>query len=207
MDEKEIAVKALGTVFRLLRSESQRENPREEFKREAQQAPEWEKPKPQRVAVVGNQPHPPLRREESPALASTAETIEVSNDEIVAYQKREIGKELLVLEKHLQQGCKINGKGCDCCMKHPLALDALADETIGMTAEPVYNELKNWIKEINPKVTAKSSSSGRYDNEYPRMAVRAREFRKKILGTENLSAMLNEAEMKRVLEKMRNAQP
>ena len=125
---------------------------------------------------------------------------QVSNKETIDYQKREIGKELLILEKHLQQGCKINQVACECCQKHPLAIEALAEETLGMTAEPVYSELKDWTKGLGPKVTTEASSSGKYDDEYPRMAVKAREFRKKILGTTDFSAVLS-PETRKTVEK------
>jgi hypothetical protein len=65
----------------------------------------------------------------------------VSTEDTIGYQKKEIGKELLLLEKHLQQGCKINGVACDCCEKHPLAIEALAGETLGMTGADIYNEI------------------------------------------------------------------
>ena len=132
--------------------------------------------------------------------STTHKSPQVSNKETIDYQKREIGKELLILEKHLQQGCKIAGKGCDCCQKHPLTLEALAEETVGMTAEPVYSELKGWVRELSPKTTAEASSSGKYDEEYPQMAVRAREFRKKILGTTDLAAVLS-PETRKAVEK------
>ena len=48
----------------------------------------------------------------------------ISNEETISYQKREVAKEMLLLEKHLQQKCKMLGKACDCCKKHLLPLES-----------------------------------------------------------------------------------
>jgi hypothetical protein len=48
----------------------------------------------------------------------------ISNEETISYQKREVAKEMLLLEKHLQQKCKMLGKACDCCEKHLLPLES-----------------------------------------------------------------------------------
>lgn len=107
----------------------------------------------------------------------------VSTAETVNYQKHELSKELLLMEKHLQQGCQINGTPCDCCEKHPLVIEALAQETLGMTGDPVYSDLVDWTKKTAPKTTAAAARSKMYTDEYPQMAVEAREMRKKIMGT------------------------
>jgi len=119
----------------------------------------------------------------------------LTTDETIQYQRREIGKELLLLEKHLQQGCKIAGKGgqvkaCDCCTKHPLAIEALAQETLGMTPDLAFSELILWVRSIETKTTEAASASGQYDKEYPKLAIKARELRKAIIGTESASALL-----------------
>jgi hypothetical protein len=57
----------------------------------------------------------------------------VTSLETITYRRREIGKELLPLEKHSQQLCRIGGVACDCCEKHPITIEALAQETLGMT--------------------------------------------------------------------------
>jgi hypothetical protein len=115
----------------------------------------------------------------------------VSNAETIEYQKRELGKELVLLERHLLQQCKINGKGCGCCQKHPIALQGLAEETLGMTGEPVYAALRDWTREIAPKTTAEASQSGRFDREYVAMAMKARGFRKKILESEDIMELFS----------------
>lgn len=115
----------------------------------------------------------------------------VTNDETIQYQKRELAKELVLLERHLIQRCKINGKGCACCQKHPIMLEGLAEETLGMTGEPVYAALRDWTREIAPKTTAEASQSGQYDGEYVLMAVKARAFRKRILESEDIMELFS----------------
>ena len=114
----------------------------------------------------------------------------LTTDEIVQYQRREIGKELLLLEKHLQQGCKIDSKACDCCEKHPIAIEGLAQEALGMNPDPVFSKVIEWTRQIAPKSTEAASASGKYDKEYPHLATKARELRKSIMGTESASALL-----------------
>lgn len=113
----------------------------------------------------------------------------LTTEETIKYQRREIGKELLLLEKHLQQGCKIDSKPCDCCEKHPLAIEGLAQEALGMTADPVFNDVVEWAREIIPRTTEEASTSGKFDKDYPRLATKARQLRKAVMGTESVSAL------------------
>jgi len=117
----------------------------------------------------------------------------VSTEETVAYQKRELGKEILLLEKHLQQKCKIAGKACDCCEKHPIVIEALAQETLGITGDPLFGDVVAWAKRIAPITTEAASRSGQYDEEYPDLAVQGRNFRKRIMGTAAVQALLTPA--------------
>jgi hypothetical protein len=48
--------------------------------------------------------------------APVSVTSGVSTADTIAYQNRELIKEMLLLEAHLQQGCKIGGVACDCCL-------------------------------------------------------------------------------------------
>ena len=124
----------------------------------------------------------PVKEEPQGRRVTTAETI--------AYQKRELGKEILLLEKHLQQKCKIGGIACDCCEKHPIVIEALAQETLGMSAEPIFNDIIVWIRGIAPMTTEAASKSGNYDEEYPQMAIKARFMRKTLMGTDEIKALL-----------------
>lgn len=126
---------------------------------------------------VGHQPAAPsVALKEKPSGPTTDETIE--------HQKREIVKELLLLEGHLTQSCKIGGKACDCCTKHPITIEGLAEETAGMSTDPVFRELSQWAKSIGDITTEAASASGKYDEEYPKLAIKAREFRKAIMPAE-----------------------
>ncbi|GAI15681.1 unnamed protein product, partial [marine sediment metagenome] len=112
------------------------------------------------------------------------------------YQKRELGKELLLLEAHLREGCRIpptTGEPCDCCSpKHTVTIEALALETYGMTGDPIYQELAKWANEIERKTTIPEIESGRHN--YGEDAVEGRKYRKKILGSESLGALLAPSE-------------
>jgi len=108
-------------------------------------------------------------------------TPRVSTEQTVLYQRKEIAKELILLEGHLQQGCKIGGQACDCCEKHPLKIEGLAQETLGMSPDPIYRELADWTHQIAPMTSENAAASGQYDTEYPGLAMKAREFRKAIM--------------------------
>lgn len=127
----------------------------------------------------------------TPVMPNGGVISKVTTEETVAYQKREMGKELLLLEKHLQQKCKIAGKACDCCEKHPLAIEALAQETLGITGDDIYHEVATWARNVMPVTTEEASRSGQYDEEYPALAVTARDMRKRLMGTEDIKALLS----------------
>ena len=109
----------------------------------------------------------------------------VSTEETVAYENREIVKNLDVLEKHYAQKLTIAGKKCDCgSTKHLLSIEALAEETISMVDNPqLYYRLIDWVKEVGPKSTTPAAQSGQYDNEYPIFAQQVRDFRKELAGS------------------------
>jgi len=158
--------------------------------------------------------HQPSRssKEKAPSLESKNQSIQlaaapppeahygVSTEETIAYQKRELSKELLLLEKHLQQHCKINGTACDCCQKHPMAIEALSQEALGMTGDPVYAETAKWTKTVSPMTTAQASASGNYEDKYPKLAVEARELRKRIMGTTDVLPLLEPKDQEKLTE-------
>jgi len=127
----------------------------------------------------------------------------VSTEETIAYQKRELGKELLLLEKHLREGCRIpptTGEPCDCCSpKHTVTIEALALETYGLTGDPIYQDLAKWAEEIERKTTIPEIESGRHN--YGENAVQARGYRKKLLGSESLGALLSSSERSQIAER------
>jgi hypothetical protein len=107
----------------------------------------------------------------------------VSTADTIAYQKDQLVKQITLMEMHLSQGCKINGKACDCCEKHPQVIEALAEETLGITGDPFYKEIIAWCQELKPRTTAEASTSGKYDAEYASMAQSGRRLRKMLMGS------------------------
>ena len=122
----------------------------------------------------------------------------VSDADTIAYQDRELGKALLLMELHLQQKCKINGIPCDCCSKHYMAIEALAEEAFGMTGDARYSTIIAWTKKVTPMSTTEASTSGDYDEEYPELAQEARRFRKNLMGTEDIKALISPEERERI---------
>jgi len=124
------------------------------------------------------------------ALKSASQT-GPTTEETVAYQNREIGKDLKVLEKHYVQHMKIAGKPCDCgASKHLLGIEALCEETISMVEDPdVYSRLLDWVREVTPKTTQEASASGQFESEYLELARQSRDFRKEIMGTLDVKAL------------------
>lgn len=117
----------------------------------------------------------------------------LSTKETVAYQNREIAKNLLTLERHYAQKLRINGIPCDCgSSRHLLAIESLAEETISMVDNPdAYYLIIEWVGEVGPKSTDEAAKSGKYDNEYPNFARQARDFRKEIIGNLEPSALFS----------------
>jgi hypothetical protein len=107
-----------------------------------------------------------------------------TTDETIRYQKKEIVKQLVLLEGHLQQSCKIEGKACDCCTKHPITIEGLAEEAAGMAPDPIFREIAAWAKSIGSITTQEASASGEYDGKYPELAIKAREYRKALMPNE-----------------------
>ena len=162
--------------------------------------------------LVGNLPTTPSSPREEPDIKPgvSISHSRVSDAETVAYQKRELCKALLLLEMHFQQGCKISGKPCDCCEKHPMVIEALAEEALGMTGDQIFEEVTSWAKLIAPITTEEASRSGQYTEEYPQMAVIARGFRKRIMGSDDVRALMTpelsskvDSEVEAIIEKMK----
>ena len=143
----------------------------------------------------------------SPSSSNTTQTVEsppettvqsvsqpsygVSNEETLNYQKREICKLLYQMEMHYAQRLRIAGVPCDCgSSKHLLGIEAFSEETIPMVSDPeVYYRILEWVKEAGPKSTDEAAKSGLYDEDYPTLSRRARDFRKEIIGSLEPSAL------------------
>lgn len=107
----------------------------------------------------------------------------VSDEQVIKYQYKSVRAELMLMQKHLREGCKIDGTACDCCEKHPEQLEALALESYGMTAHPVFAQVAEWARKIQPITTEEASKSGQYDQAYPQLALEARELIKTLMGS------------------------
>lgn len=115
-----------------------------------------------------------------------------TREETTGELKRRLAKELYRAELDLSGKLRIAGKPCDCLdSKHTLGLEAAAEELIAQEpTNPVYAEILQWIKNNHPKVTIEAIVSGKYDEEYPQMAAEFKGFRKRIMGTTSLTAMV-----------------
>jgi len=114
-----------------------------------------------------------------------------TNEQTTKMLKRRLAKELYKAELDLAAKLKIDGLPCDCLIvKHPLALEALAEEVIPKDPDnPVYSEIIQWIGDNESKVSIEGIMSGLYDNEYPKMAAQFNDFRKRVMGTAAFSAI------------------
>ena len=153
--------------------------------------------------IATEQPQTPTE-----ATHSTSQVSTVTPEETFRYQNIELGKELYKLELHLSQRCRIFGKPCDCCEKHTLLI-GLAEETvpiatrIGQPAD-VYLEIVSWLNQHGHKFNPEAVESGQYDAEYPILSGQASLFRKRITGTEKISALLTQEENQAIQNKAKD---
>ncbi len=131
-----------------------------------------------------------------------------TSDEILAYQNREIGSELWLLEKHLAQGCRIPDKAgkripCDCCEKGGF-IAGLAYESIPIAeragrSSTVYEKIARWAEELSLMVTVAAVESGEYD--YKKLSGEASALRKELMGSLSLGALLSPKDRNEVAER------
>ncbi len=108
-----------------------------------------------------------------------------TRDETTRELKRRLARELYRAELDLAAGLRIAGKPCDCLEnKHSLEIDAAAEEMVSQDpGNPVYLEIRQWFNDNLHKVTVDAIESGRFKKEYPGMASRFKDFRKRVMGT------------------------
>lgn len=132
--------------------------------------------------IMGRTPESP------PPIPQLAPDDQVSRENMLTYQKKQIYGQLWLLQGHLSNGCRIDDKPCDCCVKHAIALEALASETQPMDPSSIWGNIRNFATSILHKVEVNQVIRGIYASEYPQMAIQARELRKGIeLGITSLS--------------------
>jgi len=103
-----------------------------------------------------------------------------TNDETTAHQHKELVRELLLLEAHLNQKCIIADKPCDCCFKHATTIEGLAIESVSINPDmaPEYQNITHAAKEVQQKCHQDTVIEGTYESEYPALANSIRMARK-----------------------------
>ena len=103
--------------------------------------------------------------------------IKHDTEDHVRYTKREIAKQLILLENHLE------GYPCmECMTKHLLAIDGFSDEGIAMTNERIFSDSKQWSKD-----TYNTLTSGVSDQQMLALASSARDLRREFQDNAHLS--------------------
>lgn len=122
----------------------------------------------------------PLKATPLPEKTS-AETVarEGLDPKTLQYQDGEIWDHLWLLEGHLKGGCKDCSSDLGCCMKHSGGIAALAKETQSMTTDPKYQEVIEFASEVFWKSQVEDIIAGTYAEDYPALAVRASELRRR----------------------------
>jgi hypothetical protein len=128
------------------------------------------------------------------ALASTTDTIEEL--------RRRLGKELYRMELDLQGGGRINGRPCDCLSdKHHFGVEGTAEELMSYEHNPVYGQVVAWYKSKLPDFQP-ATIAGHEPDYYRAMIPQVRAFRKEVMGTERIAALLTSEERKNVAAKI-----
>ncbi len=144
---------------------------------------------------------PPEIEPQSRTASPTTGASKLTNEEILAYQNREIGRELWQLEKHLSQGCRIpdrTGKPvpCDCCEKGGfiagLAYESIPIAERASSSSAIYEKIAKWAEELTPMVTVPAVESGQYD--YKKISGQASALRKELMGSLALGALISPSE-------------
>lgn len=99
------------------------------------------------------------------------------------FQENEIWDHLWLLEGHLKRECKNCASDLGCCWKHGAGLVALARESQSMSTDPRWGEVIEFGTEIFNKCQEGDILKGTYAADYPGLAVRASELRKKFKKT------------------------
>lgn len=142
---------------------------------------------------------PPKIEPQSSGQSPTVAVSKLTPAETLAYQKKEIAKEIWQLEKHLAQGCRIPDKTgkripCDCCEKGTF-IAGLGYESIPIAERAgqksdIFEKIARWSEDLAPMVTVAAVESEKYD--YKKLSGEASALRKELMGTLALSAMASE---------------
>lgn len=150
----------------------------------------------------------PRNGPQSPVQSPPAGTSKLTSEETLAYQKREIGGELWLLEKHLAQGCRIPDKTgkripCDCCEKGSwiarLAYESIPIAERAGQSSDIFEKIARWSEDLEPMVTVTAVESGKYD--YKKLSGEASALRKQLMGSLSLGALLSPKDRTEVAER------
>ncbi len=135
----------------------------------------------------------------NPTIAPTKLSMPTTGETITEL-KRRLAKELYRMEMDLAGGGRIAGKPCDCLSaKHHFGIEATAEELMSYESNPVYGKITAWLN--NHTEDFKPGNINKNDVEYYRaMIPDVRIFRKEVMGTESLLAMLNDSEKEKVMK-------
>ena len=155
------------------------------------------------LVIEARGPSQPLRPMETPANPGNAPKTEPQSlsqpstlpttEQTIRQLRRRLGKELYKAELDLAAGLRFDSLPCDCLdQKHSLMLEGAAEEMMSYEQNPVYGQIIDWLRlhqnEFPPEEIAKRSPE-----HYQAMAPEIRNFRKRVMGTEALSAMRSPA--------------
>lgn len=88
----------------------------------------------------------------------------------------------MLLEGHLKNNCVGCGGDVECCWKHSDNIIRVADETLSMTTDLFWQNLKALAEEIRAKSHPDDVKTQKYIADYPRLVVRLSEFRVPLQG-------------------------
>jgi hypothetical protein len=108
-----------------------------------------------------------------------------TEEETVVELKNRLAEEIVGAESDLSHKLKINGKACTCLeRKHNLQIKSLSRELMPKDpSNPLYQRVIDWFNANEPKMTAKASASGQYDEEYLKLSGQLGNFRRQLTGT------------------------
>lgn len=133
------------------------------------------------------------RPSKRPEMPTTAETVQEL--------KRRLAKELYRMELDLLGGGRIASKPCDCLSeKHHLGIEATAEELMSMDRDPVYGKIIAWLNTHAPEFVVEEVAKHPPEH-YQALAPEVRTFRKQLMGTEKLGALLTPTEAEQVTKK------
>ena len=113
-----------------------------------------------------------------------------TTEETVAELNRRLGKELYRMELDLAGGARIAGKPCDClASKHHFGIEATAEELIPYENRPIYSEIISWLRQHEHTFPIQEVAKTPPEF-YKSLAPDMKRFRKTVLGTESLSALI-----------------